>query len=239
MKPDRSERYGGLSGIAFVGLFLVTLFLGSPTDFGDPAAEVASYYREDQREVQVSVALWTAGLFFFLWFLGALRNGLRAAEGAPGTLSTIAFGAGLLSAGFLGLTAAFVAAAAARPDELDPELTRVIDDLTYLVLAPGSFAVVGFLLASALVVLRSEAMPAWLGWLALIPAAAQALSVGIVFSDRGPFGGSGLFHLVGLMGLLVWVLAVSIVLLKRSGQPNTSGRSSDQVPDPTPHKLLT
>jgi len=221
MKTSRWERYGAVSGIAFVGLFLATLFLGSPTDYGDPAAEVASYYREDQREVQVSVALWTAGLFFFLWFLGALRNVLRSAEGAPGALSTIAFGAGLLSAGFLGLTAAFVAAAAARADDVDPELTRMIDDLTYIVLAPGSFAVVAFLLASALVALRSEGMPAWLGWLALIPAVAQALSVGIVFTDRAPFGGSGLFYVVGTLGLLAWVLAVSIVLLRRSGQAST------------------
>jgi hypothetical protein len=202
----------------FVALFLVTVFLGSPTDFGDPATEVASFYREDQREVQLSVALWTAGLLFFLWFLGALRNVLRSAEGAPGTLSTIAFGAGLLSAAFLGLTAAFVATAAARPDEVDPQLTRMIDDLTFLVLAPGSFAVVGFLLASALVLLRSEVLPAWLGWLALIPAVAQALSVGIVFTDRSPFGGSAPFHVVGLLGLLAWVLAVSIVLLTRSEQ---------------------
>jgi hypothetical protein len=220
MNTDQGERYGAVSGIAFVGLFVVTFFLGSPTDYGDPATEVASYYREDQREVQVSVALWSAGLFFFLWFLGALRSVLRAAEGAPGSLSSIAFGAGLLSAAFLALTAAFVAAAAARPDEIDPELTRMIDDLTYLVLAPGSFAVVGFLLASALVVLRSQAMPAWLGWLALIPAVAQALSVGIVFTDRSPFGGSAPFHVVGLLGLLAWVLAVSILLLTRSRQAN-------------------
>jgi hypothetical protein len=239
MQRDRSERYGALSGIAFVGLFVVTFFLGSPTDYGDPAAEVASYYREDQREVQVSVVLWTAGLFFFLWFLGALRSVLRSAEGAPSTFSAIAFGAGLLSAAFLGLTAAFVAAAAARPDELDPELTRIVDDLTFLVLGPGSFAVVGFLVASALVVLRCGAMPAWLGWLALVPAVAQALSVGIVFTDRAPFGGSAPFYVVGTLGLLAWVLSVSIVLLRRSGQQYTSGRSSDQVRDPTPHRLLT
>jgi hypothetical protein len=220
MKSDRWERYGAWSGIVFVALFLVTVFLGSPTDFGDPATEVASFYREDQREVQVSVALWTTGLLFFLWFLGALRNLLRSVEGAPGTLSTIAFGAGLLSAAFLGLTAAFVAAAAARPDEVDPQLIRMIDDLTFLVLAPGSFAVVGFLVASALVIFRSESLPAWLGWLALIPALAQALSVGIVFTDRSPFGGSAPFHVVGLLGLLAWVLAVSIVLLTRSGQPS-------------------
>ncbi len=238
MKGDASEHYGGLSGIAFVGLFAVTLFLGSPTDFGEPAGEVASYYREDQREVQVSVVLWTAGLFFFLWFLGALRNLLRSAEGAPGTLSTVAFGAGLLSAAFLGLTATFVAAAAARPDELDPQLIRLVDDLTFLVLGPGSFAVVGFLVASALVALRAEAMPAWLGWLALIPAVAQVLSVGIVFTDRAPFGGSAPFYLVGGLGLLGWVLAVSIVLLRRSRQVGTSGRISDRMRNPARRKLL-
>lgn len=238
MKGDRSQRYGAVSGIAFVGLFVGTLFLGSPTDFGDPAAEVASYYRDDQREVQVSVALWTAGLFFFLWFLGALRNLLHSAEGAPGSLSTIAFGAGLLSAAFLALTAAFVAAAATRPNEVDPELTRMVDDLTFLVPAPGSFAVVGFLLASALVLLRSEALPAWLGWLALVPAVAQALSVGIVFTDRAPFGGSAPFSLVGALGLLAWVLAVSIVLFRRSGQASASRGTSDRIPDVTRRRLL-
>jgi hypothetical protein len=72
-------------------------------------------------------------------------------------------------------------------------------------------------------------MPTWLGWLALVPAVAQALSVGIVFTDRPPFGGSAPFYVVGLLGLLAWVLAVSIVLLTRSGQVSTPPRPNEHT----------
>src|SRR5947209_2270684 len=37
------------------------------------------------------------GLAFGLWFLGSLRSFLRAGEGGTGRLSTVAFGAGLVT----------------------------------------------------------------------------------------------------------------------------------------------
>ena len=74
------QRFGAASGTVFVLLFVAGLFFGSPPDFGAPPEEVSRYYVEDQEAVQTTVVLFTAGLFFFLWFLGFLRGVLQAAE---------------------------------------------------------------------------------------------------------------------------------------------------------------
>jgi hypothetical protein len=99
MNDHQWERFGAASGTVFVLLFVAGLFFGSPPDFGAPPEEVSRYYVEDQEAVQTTVVLFTAGLFFFLWFLGSLCGVLQAAEGGTGKLSAVVFGGGLVGDG--------------------------------------------------------------------------------------------------------------------------------------------
>jgi hypothetical protein len=233
MNDHQWERFGAASGTVFVLLFVAGMFVGSPPDFGAPPEEVSRYYVEDQEAVQTTVVLFTAGLFFFLWFLGSLCGVLQAAEGGTGKLSAVVFGGGLVTVASFIVTLTFVAGAAFRPEQTSPELTRTLDDLTFLVFAPGACAVVAFFAAAAAVTLQTGALPAWLGWLAVVSAISNALTVGGVFTDSGPFSGDGIFSYVGFFGLLIWVLAASIILLRRAGaEPvakasDTSSRSPD------------
>ena len=227
------QRFGAASGTVFVLLFVAGLFFGSPPDFGAPPEEVSRYYVEDQEAVQTTVVLFTAGLFFFLWFLGFLRGVLQAAEGGAGKFSAVVFGGGLVTVASFIVTLTFVAGAAFRPEQTSPELTRTLDDLSFLAFAPGACAVVAFFADAAAVTLQTGALPAWLGWLAVVSAISNALTVGGVFTDSGPFSGDGIFSYVGFFGLLIWVLAASIILLRRAGaEPvakasDTSSRSPD------------
>jgi hypothetical protein len=211
------ERFGAASGTAFVLLFVAGLFFGSPPDFGAPPEEVSRYYVEDQEAIQTTVVLFTAGLVFFLWFLGSLRGALQAAEGGAGKLSAVVFGSGLITVASFIVTLTFVAGAAFRPEQTSPELTRTLDDLSFLAFGPGACAVVAFFAAAAAVTLQTGALPAWLGWLAVVSAVSNALTVGGVFTDSGPFSGDGIFSYVGFFGLLIWVLMASIILLRRAG----------------------
>jgi hypothetical protein len=211
------ERFGPASGIVFVLLFVAGLFFGSPPDFGAPAEEVSRYYVEDQKAIQTTVVLFTVGLFFFLWFLASVRGVLRAAEGDTGRLSAVVFGGGLVTVATFIVTLTFVAGAAFRPAETPPEITRTLDDLSFLAFAPGACGVVAFFAATAALTLRTKVLPAWLGWLAVVPAISNAFSVGAVFTDSGPFSGDGIFSYLGFFSFLVWILGASIVLVRSAG----------------------
>ncbi len=211
------ERFGAASGIVFVLFFVAGLFLGSPPDFGAPAEEVSRYYVEDQKAIQTTVVLFTVGLFFFLWFLASVRGVLRAAEGDTGRLSEVVFGGGLVTVATFIVTVTFVAGAAFRPGETPPEITGALDDLSFLAFAPGACGLVAFFAGTAALTLRTRVLPAWLGWLAMVPAISNAFTVGAVFTDSGPFSGDGIFSYLGFFSFLVWILGASIVLVRNAG----------------------
>lgn len=211
------ERFGAASGIVFVLLFVAGMFFGSPPDFGAPAEEVSRYYIEDQKAIQTTVVLFTVGLFFFLCFLTSMRDVLRAAEGDTGRLSTVVFGGGLLTIATFIVTLTFVAGAAFRPGETPPEITGTLDDLSFLAFAPGACGLVAFFAATAALTLRTKVLPAWFGWLAVVPAISNAFTVGVVFGDSGPFSANGIFSYVGFFSFLIWILGASIVLVRSAG----------------------
>jgi hypothetical protein len=79
---DRWQRWGPLSGIAYVVLFLVGIFAGGE-GAGDSPEEHVAYYADSgnrAKEFLLFFILVAAGLLL-LWFLAGLRNVLVRAEG--------------------------------------------------------------------------------------------------------------------------------------------------------------
>src|SRR5688500_5254790 len=98
---QKYARYGAASGIVFVVLVIVAFGISpEPPDADAPAAEVSQHFIDEQDGIRVTAAIFTAALFFFIWFLGSLSSALRAAIGSP-RLPTVAFGGGLLGAAFI------------------------------------------------------------------------------------------------------------------------------------------
>jgi hypothetical protein len=218
---DRWRRVGAGTGIGFVVLIVVATFFGSPPDFGAPADEVSRYYREDQRAIQSSALVFAAALALLLWFLGTLHGVLAAAERDGAGLATISFGAGLVAVALLVVSLSLVVGAAFRPEETPPELTRTLDDLSFLVLGPGACSLVVLFAATGAAILRTGALPRWLGWLAALVAVLQALGAGAVFEDSGPFAADGVFGYAAFFSFLAWILAASVVMAAGKRTPRT------------------
>jgi hypothetical protein len=228
MSNDKPGRSGAAAGIAFVVLLIVALATQpSAPDLDAPAREVAGYYTDERDGIQLTIALISVALALYVWFLSSLRGLLGAAEGGTGSLSALVFGSGLVTVAGLVVAGTFTAVAAFRPEETSAQLTRALNDaglIGFGVVAPA-FAV--FFLATALVVLRTAVLPAWLGWLAVLGAATGVLSLGNLFEDSGTFSADGfLGFTLGFIVWLVWVLAASVTMLLRQGASSAASRSA-------------
>ena len=132
MSDDRFARYGAASGILAVLLTVggfVGFILPNAPDLDAPGTDWATYFTAHQSRIQVGVIVLGVGLFFFIWFLGSLRSALARAEGGEGRLASIAFGGGIVAVASLLIAASAGAVAALRPEDLDPNTTRALNDL--------------------------------------------------------------------------------------------------------------
>jgi Domain of unknown function (DUF4386) len=155
------------------------------------------------------------GFIFFAFFLGSLWACLRSAEGDGGWLSAAAFGGGLVA---LAVKLASVAPVlAVRASEgMDPGIAKALIamngasfDITFLPLGV-------MLLATAIVAVRTGALPRWLGWASAVVALGLlgALSAAVV----SPSPPEWVFLAMLLFAL--WTVATSIVLIRRAGEPH-------------------
>src|SRR5437588_11483810 len=90
------ERWAALGGVLYVVLFVVGAILqfsGAPSGDAAPSKVIAWYSDSGHRDrLHIGWVLIGLGLFFFLWFLGALRQALirLVGEGFLPTLATVA-----------------------------------------------------------------------------------------------------------------------------------------------------
>jgi hypothetical protein len=220
---DRHARYGAATGILFV-LFVIIGFAVTPKPPAVDAsvAEVFEYVNDKQDTLHAVQLIFAVAGFFFIWFIGTLRHSLAAAEGADGRLANTAFGAGMIAVATLMVGFGLAATAALHPAENGPELTHALIDASLIVPAIGAPAAAVFFAGNGLSILRSGLLPAWLGWLGLVTALCNLIGVGAVYTDSGAFAADGaLGFFLGFLLFLVWILAASIVLYRRLGEPRT------------------
>ena len=94
------ERWAPLTGVISVACSLVgVMFVLDQPQTKDSNAKIAAYFADHSHRVQGAVGFFVflAGVLFLLAFLGTLRERLLTAEGQPGRLSALAFGAGIAS----------------------------------------------------------------------------------------------------------------------------------------------
>jgi len=155
------------------------------------------------------------GFVFFAFFLGSLWACLRSAEGEGGWLSAAAFGGGLLALA-VKLASVTPVLAVGASEGMDPGIAKALIamngasfDITFLPLGV-------MLLSTAIVAVRTGALPRWLGWASAVVALALlgALSVAVV----SPSPPEWVFLAMLLFAL--WIVATSIVLIRRAKEPH-------------------
>jgi hypothetical protein len=208
-------RWWPLTGLAFVGLFIGCFALtdGSPGN-DSSTAKILSYYAKDSNQARdiIGMLMIVAAVLFFIWFLTGLRARLQRAEGAGGTLTTLAYGSGIAAGTLWVAAAALFSAPAFALDEggskytLDPDTFRLVSTLGWTVWIGGTMIASLTVFAIGLLALRAGLLPKWLAWASLLVAVTLLFAILWI-----PF-----------LILCGWVLVVSVTLLTRSAAPEAA-----------------
>ena len=182
-----------------------------------PAPERAAFYAAMSRSaVYRSISyLGELQLGFLLLFVGGLFTVLRRAEGGSGALSFAVFGAGITLAVFAPFAIMIedhlmLGSAAAG---VDSATVAAIDGLGPLSIALGGFPQALVLTGTAVLLPRQGIIPRWIGWFGLATAVLSLAGTGtLVWGAMFPIS-----HLASLL-FRVWLLALSLVLLRRVGR---------------------
>jgi hypothetical protein len=204
-------RWGGIAGIVFAVLFVVGFLLVSDTPDGDESnAEWIRYFADEdnRRMIVIGAIIWAVAMLAFLVFLGVLRERLRSAWAGAEWISTTAFASGLVFVAMLavaGLGAGSVAASVEfgdAPVVRDADVLRTFESLGFGALVLFGAAAAGLLIITSSVAAgRGALLPRWL--------VVAGYVVGVIVLLGGLF-------FIPLALFVLWVLAVSIVLLARS-----------------------
>lgn len=199
-------RWAPLTGAVFAVLFFVGAMVGGNTPDSDASPQkVVTYFTSHRGHDQTSVFLIAYALVFGLFFAAALRSFLRG-RSADGLVGLGVSGMTVLAAGgatFLG----FDFAASDVPGKISPaalQALNVLQNDVFFALLIGTGV---FLIGYGLAIVRSAALPAWLGWVA-VPLGVIAVT---------PIG-----WLVLLFALPLWSLIVSVLVFLRQDAPATA-----------------
>ena len=214
----------GWSGVAFVVTFLVLLVFagGSGPVLTDSAADVREFFEDE--EAAVALSTWGLALAFALFFL-LFASGLRSLLGPAdadneGVWSRLSFAGAVATAAIGSAGSAFWAVLgqedvlAAASDETVKTLAA-FDSVVFTAILPWGMAV--FLLGASVVILQSEVMAKWIGWLGLL------VALLFVIGTLWPFTGDeesflGLLVFIGFIGFLIWTLGAAISMIRSDSQ---------------------
>ncbi len=204
---QRLGRVTGVAGLVAVVLLFAVL-VGSHTEppFNAPArAFLAHYQAPNTIAAPLRSFVFTIGLVTFVWFVVALSLLLRRAEGEAPWRSTIAMVSGVL---FVALVmSGNEVAAVFRADHLDPQIARYAFDSSQASFANARVALGSFAACCGWVIVSTRFLPRWLGWLAV------ASGVGLALAR---ISWTSSIWLLPYLVFWLWVLAVSVLLLRRS-----------------------
>jgi uncharacterized membrane protein YhaH (DUF805 family) len=210
----RQRNLWALGGVLFAAFFIGSDFLGGALATGPlplpgaPVGEVVRYFTESQTAaLAVSLAQVLSALSLLV-FVAPVATLVRRAADDRGALPGLASGGGILSAGFLLVSALLALALALAASGLSLGLVDVLRGANFLTGGTLHVASLGlFVGAASVAARRTKALPRWVCWLGLVQATLAVLSLASLI-----FFPAALLILLGRMLGFVWCIAVGIVL---------------------------
>ena len=211
VRPSGLARWAALGGVAYVVLFIVGVIVsdsGQP-DFDAPPAEVIKYWSDSGNRDQAALGwgLIVLGVFFLLWFLGALREFLRRVD-ADGLLTSLAMVGGSVYAA-LTLTGAGLQAGILTMsddtyrDQVYPALIHAARDAGYVLHTSGGAGAAALIIAATLAANRAGLIP---GWACVIGVITGILAIGSIF-------------FIPMILVAIWFLVASFLLFRAASGP--------------------
>jgi hypothetical protein len=214
------RRLGAAAGLIYVLLAVVgNEVLGG----GGEAPPINASAREIHDHILANpptAKLWGAlyvevfALLLFIVFVSILYSVLRRSDDEHGFLSTTALGAGLVSVAVkMASIPAAVSVMYRAQDGVEPALAAALIDMNNFSFTLTWTLQALLLGATAVIVLRTSALPRWLGWSAAV--IAPALLVGAATSTAEA-------SFLPMMLNLIWIIAASITLVRQGGAPRAA-----------------
>ena len=206
---DRFDRWVPLTGIVFVVLVLIGgPVLGGTTPDGTASPhDIISFYTQHQGSERASVYFLGLAFVAYLFFAAVLRSRWRRVPGTEGLATVVLVAAAIEVVGQCAGAGAVFALTTA-PSSLGPDSAQALNlvaNSLLVISAVGNFA---FCLVAGLMILRGRGVvPAWLGWVVIVICPLFLLP-GIEF--------------VGFLVFIVWVVVMSILLLRSRGNETDS-----------------
>lgn len=220
------KKIGALAAIAYPLLQMASQGLiqigGMEPSFGAPAAEIVTFFENrDPTLASLGGMLSVFSLVAFVWFLGALWDELRTAEGGSGSLSVIAVGSGLLAAAALSRPGGWPLAIFRIGEGLDPQIARLLFDEGNLNFANLWVSLGSMLLAAGLILRQSQRFPRWLGPASIVLGVGLVLAR-LVWTSPVAFAPYVLFWL--------WLMVLGAIMWRRAPEPQSYVHGALEVP---------
>ncbi len=207
-RPDSSlQRWSLLGGALYVVLFIVGTILsfsGQP-DTGDPPDKIKAYWSVSSHRDRLNIGwiLVGLGVFFFIWFVGALRQRMRDAD--TGFLGTVIMVGGAVYATSTMIAFSLEAGIKTMSDDtyqhqVFPELIHAADDAGWVIHAGGAVGISALIIATSVAAMRLGRIGRGLGITSIV---AGVISLGAI-----------IFFPAFVIAL--WILITSIVVFVRS-----------------------
>ena len=190
-----------LTGVAFIVVGIIGFSIsGEPKSADEPVREIVDFYVDKKESVQISAIAGVVAGLLLIFFGAYLRKVLRLAAPEEEILPLVAFiGLVIVAVGFaIDGTISFALAEAA--DDIDPAAVQALQALWDNDFLPIVLGTLAFLLATGISVIRSGALPKWLGWAMIL----------LVIVGVTPIG------FVAAIGAAILVLVLSILLSLRA-----------------------
>jgi hypothetical protein len=209
---ESTRRWAGFSGVAG----LVLGIGGGLCERPWPDASVLARFVDENRALIVAQsAFFVLSAVCLLVFVSTLRVVLAdAGAAATAALVSGAVGYGLNIIG----QAPQLTLTLDEPGVTGPQAAALLDGLGFTLLALANAPTALMYAAICVAVLRSGALPRWLGWLALVPAAASTVLALTIVSPTGVLDPQGwLSYLLYPLAIVWLVAAVATLLRPRAG----------------------
>lgn len=170
------ERWAPLAGLISVACSLagVLVVLNQPQT-SDSNAAIVSYFASHSHRVEGAVAFFVflVGILFLLVFLASLRRRLLSADGRPGGLAALAFGAGVASVPLWGISMLLANAVSFTVGEsssftLDADTFRLLSVISYFTWVAALFVSSVVVWTTSAIALRTGTLPRWYAFAGLV-----------------------------------------------------------------------
>ena len=215
MDDRKWERWGALGGILFAVLVAITAILpGNPPMPSDSAAKISKFIADKEGEIRWSGYIGGLAVIALFWWLGSVWRLMRRNEGGSPRLTVVALSGAVFAATMATIAGVLLAAMGIVGPRATGASTRFLFILSFNIGVATEFGIVVFVGAFSVVIIRSRALPAIVGWLGVLVALISIPGGAVVASTRDAFFYIGFATFVGF---LLWVVIVSVIMLTRGG----------------------